>query len=425
MSDPAAGGSAQPPQGQPGGYAPSVAERFSAFQRAGGLVVPLITTLLAFFIAGLVVLVTTGNNPLSTYRAIFNGTGLSWFLHPGSYTIGIPFTESTVWFPLDTNSLESRDAYALQQTLLLTTTLIFTGLAVAFAFRCGMFNIGGQGQYIAGSMAAVWVGSSFASMAQFPHVVLGIAAAAVAGALLAGIAGILKATVGAHEVVVTIMLNWIMFYTARWLVGSDGPLNANIATSTSEDVADSGRLPTFWGLGVLQGAHVGIFIGIAALVVYSIVLNRTTLGYEVRAVGHSPDAARYGGISVARSYFLAMAIAGAFAVLGWEYRVADSTISLSTIGFLGIAVALLGRNTAIGTGLAALLFGALLTGTSQRNLDPEIFKPELASNLTTIIQGLVVIFVGADLLILYAWNARKKLRRGEAPPAAAHPEPTS
>ena len=145
-------------------------------------------------------------------------------------------------------------------------------------------------------------------------------------------------------------------------------------------------------------------------------------------MGHSPDAARYGGISVARSYFLAMAIAGAFAgiggsmdVLGWEYRVAASTISLSTIGFLGIAVALLGRNTAIGTGLAALLFGALLTGTSQRNLDPSIFKPELASNLTLIIQGLVVLFVGADLLILYVWSARRKLRRGQA----AQTEPAS
>jgi len=436
VSDPAAGGSAQPPQGEPGGYAPSVAERFSAFQRAGGLVVPIMTTVLAFFIAGLVVLVTTGSNPLSTYRAIFEGTGLTWFFHPGSYSVHVPFTDSTVWFPFNTNGLESpptassRAAYALQQTLLLTTTLIFTGLAVAFAFRCGLFNIGGQGQYIAGSLAAVWVGSSFASMAQFPHVVLGIAAAALAGALLAGIAGFLKATVGAHEVVVTIMLNWIMFWTGQWLLGSDGPLNANIATSTSEDVTDSGKIPTFWGLGILQGAHVGIFMGIAALIVYAIVLNRTTLGYEVRAVGHSPDAARYGGISVARSYFLAMAIAGAFAgiggsmdVLGWEYRVAASTISLSTIGFLGIAVALLGRNTAIGTGLAALLFGALLTGTSQRNLDPEVFKPELASNLTLLIQGLVVLFVGADLLILYAWNARKKLKRGEVPPA--QPEPAS
>jgi ABC-type uncharacterized transport system permease subunit len=421
----------QPPHAEPGGYAPSVAERFSAFQRAGGLIVPIVTTLLAFFIGGLVVLITTGHNPVSTYRAIFNGTGLVWFFHVGSHHVDIPFTNTHVWFPWNTNSLQSRDAYALQQTLLLTTTLIFTGLAVAFAFRCGLFNIGGQGQYIAGSLAAVWVGSSFASMAHFPHVVLAIAAAALAGALLAGIAGFLKATVGAHEVVVTIMLNWIMFYGGQWALGSGGPLNANAATSTSHDVTSSGRLPTFWGIGVLQGAHVGLFLGLAALVVYALVLNRTTLGYEVRAVGQSPEAARYGGINVARSYFLAMAIAGTFAgiggamdVLGWEYRVAASTISLSQIGFLGIAVALLGRNTAVGTGLAALLFGALLTGTSQRNLDPSVFRPELASNLTLLIQGLVVLFVGADLLILAIWNQRKKVRRrqttaGSEAPAGA------
>jgi ABC-type uncharacterized transport system permease subunit len=420
-------GPGEVPKQEPGGYAPSVAERFDVFQRAGGVIVPIVTTILAFFIGGLVVLITTGHNPISTYRAIFKGTGLTWFFHPGSYHVDLPFTGAQVWFPWNTDSLHSHDAYALQQTLLLTTTLIFTGLAVAFAFRCGLFNIGGQGQYIAGSLTSVWVGSSFAGMAQFPHVVLAIAAGALAGALLAGIAGFLKATVGAHEVVVTIMLNWIMFWTGQWLLGSDGPLNANPATSTSADVTETGRLPTFWGLGVLQGAHVGLFLGIAALVVYAIVLNRTTLGYEVRAVGHSPDAARYGGISVARSYFLAMAIAGMFAgiggamdVLGWEYRVAASTISLSQIGFLGIAVAFLGRNTAVGTGLAALLFGALLTGTSQRNLDPSIFRPDLASNLTLLIQGLVVLFVGADLLILYVWQARKKVRRSRAGPA---PEP--
>jgi general nucleoside transport system permease protein len=417
------------PRQEPGGYAPSVAERFDVFSRAGGIVTPLLTTLLAFVIGGLVVLATTGHNPLSTYRAIFAGTGLNWFFHPGSHHVDIPFTNTHVWFPWNTNSFQSRDAYALQQTLLLTTTLILTGLAVAFAFRCGLFNIGGQGQYIAGSLAAVWVGSSFASMAHFPHALFAVVAAAVAGALLAGIAGLLKATVGAHEVVVTIMLNWIMFWSGQWMLGEGGPLNHNVATSTSADVTSTGKLPTFWGLGILQGAHIGLFIGIAALVVYALILNRTTLGYEVRAVGHNPDAARYGGISVGRSYFLAMAIAGTFAglggamdVLGWEYRVASSTISLSQIGFLGIAVALLGRNTAIGTGLAALLFGALLTGTSQRNLDPSIFKPELASNLTLLIQGLVVLFVGADLLILYAWNARKKLTRRRPRP---QPEPAA
>ena len=127
----------------------------------------------------------------------------------------------------------------------------------------------------------------------------------------------------------------------------------------------------------------------------------------MRAVGFSPEAARYGGISVSRNYFLAMAISGSFAglagaldILGWQFRLSTSDIQTSTIGFTGIAVALLGRNTAVGVGFSALLFGALINGTSTRNLDPEIFQPELASNLTLLIQGLVVLFVGADVIVL-------------------------
>jgi general nucleoside transport system permease protein len=413
--DPSAEGSAAP-HGEPGGYAPSVAERLALYQRAGGIVTPLITTIIAFLVGGLVVLVTTQKNPLSTYKAIFEGTGLSWFFEVGSYDVGLPFTDERVWFPWNTNSFESVEAFNLQQTLVLTTTLIFTGLAVAFAFRCGLFNIGGQGQYIAGALAAVWVGSSFAGMSRFPHVVLSIGAAALAGALLAGIAGLLKATVGAHEVVTTIMLNWIMFWVGAWLLGVGGPLNADPAQQSSDYVAESAKLHVFWGLPDLQGLHIGFFLAIGALVVYSFVLNRTTLGYEVRAVGFNPDAARYGGISVARNYFLAMAIAGLFAgfagavdILGWQYRITASDVQTSTIGFLGIAVALLGRNTAIGVGLSSLLFASLLTGTSQRNLDPEVFQPELGSNLTLLIQGLVVLFVGADLLVIAVWRARGRL----------------
>jgi ABC-type uncharacterized transport system permease subunit len=412
------------PHAEPGGYAPSVAERLAFYQRAGGIVTPLITTVLAFFVGGLVVLITTGSNPLSTYKAIFEGTGLSWFFEVGSYDVGLPFTDERVWFPWNTNSFESVAAFNLQQTLVLTTTLILTGLAVAFAFRCGLFNIGGQGQYIAGTLAAVWVGSSFVGLNRLSHVLLAMGAAALAGALLAGIAGFLKATVGAHEVVTTIMLNWIMFWTGAWLLGVGGPLNEDPAQQSSEYVAESGKLHVFWGLPNLQGLHIGFFLAIGMLFVYSLVLNRTTLGYEVRAVGFNPDAARYGGISVARNYFLAMAIAGLFAglagamdILGWQYRITASDVQGSTIGFLGIAVALLGRNTAIGVGLSALLFASLLTGTSQRNLDPEIFKPELGSNLTLLIQGLVVLFVGADLLVIALWQARRRIIPGRLRPA--------
>jgi general nucleoside transport system permease protein len=418
-----------PPASSPEAGPPSVAERLAFYQRAGGIVAPLMTALLAFVIAGLVILVTTGNNPLSTYRAIFDGTGLNWFLHVGSHQIGVPFSNAKVWFPWDTGSVA---ALNLQQTLLIMTPLILTGIAVAFAFRCGLFNIGGSGQYTVGALVGVQFGVWFAGMPKPLHVLLVTAAATIAGAAWAGIAGFLKATVGAHEVITTIMLNWIALWIGSYLVGFNGPMQDPRAVSApvTRPIADSAKLPVFWGNPALQGLHIGFFIAIGALVVYWIILKRTTLGYEVRAVGFNAEAARYGGISVRKSYFLAMAISGAFAglagaidILGWEFNLDLTVVQTVQIGFIGIAVALLGRNNPVGIFLAALLFGALLTGTSTRNLDPSIFKPELAGNLTRIIQGLVVLFVGADLLIVYFWaTIRKpflKLRRRSTVEATA------
>jgi simple sugar transport system permease protein len=400
----------QPAQPTGGDYAPSVAERLALYQRAGGIVTPILTAVLAFAIGGLVVL-ASGSNPLSTYRAIFNGSGLNWL------------------FPWVTGADRAVAATNLQQTLLLTTPLILCGLAVAFAFRCGMFNIGGQGQYIVGSIVGVWVGSSFTGMNGVLHIILAIVLGGLAGAAWAGIAGLLKATVGAHEVISTIMLNWIAFWIGSWLFSLGGPLQSKAngaSVPVSNDVAENAHLHVFWGDPVLQGLHVGFFIAITALVVYWVTLNRTTLGYQVRAVGFNPEAARYGGIGVARNYFTAMAIAGTFAgvagaidILGWEFRLNVNDIQNSSVGFIAIAVALLGRNTAVGVFFSALLFGALLNGTSTRHLDPSIFRPDLAGNLTSIIQGLVVLFVGADVLILWLWNQRRRLksRRTEAPEA--------
>ena len=397
---------APPPTG--GDYAPSVAERMAFYQRAGGVVTPVITTLLAFLIGGIVV-AATGHNPISTYKGIFEGTGLNWF------------------FPWVTGAERDNAEFNLQQTLLVTTPLMLTGLAVAFAFRCGMFNIGGQGQYIVGAITAVWVGTVWADLPGVPHAIIAILLAMLAGALWAGIAGILKATVGAHEVITTIMLNWIAYWVGTYAFGLGGPLqnDQNASVPISNDVVEDVKLHVWWGDPLLQGLHIGFFIAIAALAVYWFTLNRTTLGYEVRAVGYNPEAARYGGINVARNYFLAMAIAGMFAglggaldILGWQYRLGQLDIQTTQIGFFGIAVALLGRNTAIGVGLGALLFGALLYGTSTRSLDPDVFPPELAGNLTLMIQALVLLFVGADLLVLYIWNLRRRVRRrGAGPPA--------
>ncbi|HSC64132.1 MAG TPA: ABC transporter permease, partial [Caldimonas sp.] len=354
----------------------------------------------------------------AVYKAVFEGAGLNWFFHFGNYHIDIPFTNHQVWFWWNT-STNTTAAYNLTQTLLTTTPLILTGLAVAFAFRCGLFNIGGQGQYLVGAIVGVYVGSRFVDMAHIPHVLLAIALASLAGAVWGGIAGFLKATVGAHEVITTIMLNWIAYWGGSYFFGRGGPLqnHQDVSIPISDDIAKGAHLSPIWGNPALQALHSGIFIAIGALIAFYIILNRTTLGYEVRAVGFNPEAARYGGISVGRNFVIAMGISGLFAglagvidILGWQFRLGVLDVQVSNIGFIGIAVALLGRNTAVGVGLAALLFGALLTGTSTRSLDPNIFPPQLAGNLALMIQALVLLFVGADLLIIYIWQARKKLR---------------
>jgi general nucleoside transport system permease protein len=350
----------------------------------------------------------TGHNPLLAYHDIFNGAGLNWIFHP-------------------TTSTQDAAAYNLSQTLLQTSTLILTGLAVAFAFRCGMFNIGGQGQYFIGLVVANWVGISLAGLNSFPHILLAIVAATLAGAVWAGIAGVLKATTGAHEVISTIMLNWIAYYLASWLFGDGGPLHntdpTQVTSPVSDPVAHSAQLPVIWGTSGFQGLDIGFLIAIAALVVFWAVLNRTTLGFEVRAVGFNPDAAAYGGINVKKNLIRAMAISGAFAglagaidMLGYLFKYGQLDVQVSQIGFIGIAVALLGRNTALGVFLGALLFGSLLYGTTQ-GLSSNVIQPELAQQLTYIIQGLVVLFIGADLLILYLWNSRRRLR--PRPPAEA------
>ena len=200
-----------------------------------------------------------------------------------------------------------------------------------------------------------------------------------------------------------------------------GPLqNSNPAQKdvpVSNDVVQGAKLPVFWGDPDLQGLHIGLFIAIGALLVFWVLLNRTTLGFEVRAVGFNPDAARASGISVRRNYIVVMAICGAFAglagtldVLGWQFRIAVNDVQIGNLGFFGIAVALLGRNTAVGTFFSALLFGALITGTSGRTLDPTVFEPALATNLTSMIQGLVVLLVSTDVIVLWLWRMRRRRR---------------
>jgi general nucleoside transport system permease protein len=369
----------------------------------GGLFTALAAAVLAFFVGGLVV-VATGHDPFAAYKAIFAGTGLNWF------------------FPWVQGDERFSAALDLQQTLIITAPLMLTALAVAFAFRCGMFNIGGQGQYFVGLLTALYLGHVFVGMPRPLHVLICCVGAILGGAVWAGIAGFLKAAVGAHEVISTIMLNWIALWVGKYLVELGGWMQGSEPdVPRSYDVADSAKIWPIWG--ALQPLHAGIFIALFALVVYHFLLNRTTLGYEVRAVGFNPEAARYGGINVSKNYILAMGIAGAFAglagavdILGWKFHQAINDYDVSAVGFIGIAVALLGRNKAVGILFAAVLFGALQVGTSPRQLSGTDFPPELATNLSTMIQALIILFVGAELLIIYAWNVRKKVGIGRGAP---------
>ena len=391
----------------------TVASRLSGYLRGGGIITPLLTALIAFFIGGLVVALT-GSNPFTTYKAIFDGTGLNWLL---------PWTSS------DDRIIAAQN---LQQTLIITTPLILTGLAVGLAFRAGLFNIGGNGQYIVGMIAAVFVGTRLGGLPGVLHIVLAVVAAMAAGGAWAALAGWLRSATGANEVISTIMLNWIALWIGVYLFGLGGPLQGSQpSVPVSADIFHSARLPVFWGDPELQGLHIGIFLALAAAGLVWVLLNRSVPGYEIKAVGFNPDAAEYGGINPGRQQVKAMAIcgllaglAGAMDILGWQFRLATNDIQISQIGFLGIAVALLGRNTALGTVIAALLFGALVNGTSVRNLDPEVFRPDLATNLTTIIQGLVVLFVSGDVLVVVLWRLRGRLPRrpGDAPAAPAPAE---
>jgi len=372
----------------------------------------LLTVFLALIVGGLA-MAFTGANPLNVYKDLVVGAGFDWPFHliPGN--------------PLGVNALLAENN--LVATLVLFTPLVLTGFAVAFAFRCGLFNIGGTGQFWVGSVCALVVAQHVGGPG---GMVLATIAAGIGGAIWAGIAGGLKAYRGAHEVITTIMLNWIAIYTTQYLFAVAGPLTDNsVGNGVSKNILESAQYPGIWG--VVQKIHIGIFLALACAVVYYVILNRTTLGYEVRAVGFNPEAARYGGISVKRSIVAAMAICGAFAglagavqVLGVNYAIPASDVPVIDIGFTGIAVALLGRNTAVGVVLAALLFAALQSGGTQLSGS---FNPELASGVSNIIQGTIILLVGGELVVRWLVGRAKHERvvpdvNPNAPPPQLPPQ---
>jgi simple sugar transport system permease protein len=292
---------------------------------------------------------------------------------------------------------------AWSETLLRATPLILGGLAVAFAFKASLFNIGANGQMILGAIFATFIGFTF-DITGWILVPFALAGGVLGGFLWGGIAGVLKATTGAHEVITTIMLNFVAAFLLAYLLTTDTFLPENGTTPVSKEVYEQARLYRF-----IEGERVdiGIFIAIAAVVLVWWVLEHTTLGFKVKAVGINPSAAKYSGMKVALITALTLASAGGLAGLGGSTVVLGATGVLTggvigQLGFDAIAVALLGRSNPWGVLAAAILFGGLNAGAVNMQAVTQI-----PVDIVVVIQALIILFVAAPDLVRAIYRVKK------------------
>ncbi len=349
---------------------------------------PVFAVILAMITGAIVILITWPDKTVDRFTNVFNAY---FALFTGSY-----------------GSLAS-----ISDTLVKVSPLIFASISVAIAFRAGLFNIGAAGQLAVGAMAADIIGLTFTSSPSWVLIPTMLLASILAGAIWGGIAGFLKAWRGAHEVVTTIMLNWIAFYATDYLINS-APFAAPFGTTQTVALPPNGTLPPIVGVynqifgngqplldTFTYKVDISFFFALIALVIYWFIISRTTFGYEIRVIGQNPKAAKYAGIPTRRNIFLVMAIAGGFAGLAGStnlmgqsgYNLTATAFSALPTGFDAIAVALLGQTTAIGILLASLLIGGLRSGStamqSLAHVDP---------NLILIIEALVLFFIAAQFL---------------------------
>jgi simple sugar transport system permease protein len=346
------------------------------------VVVPLLAVVMALIIGGVIMLAT--------------GVGLE--------SIGRSYVA------LFTGSLGS--TYAISETLTAAAPLTLAGLGIALAFRAGLFNIGAEGQLLVGGMAAVIVGFSFEGVPAIIHLPLALIAAALAGAVWAGIAGWLRAATGAHEVITTIMLNLTSLRLVDYLLRNPPVQRPDRSDPISRSVLDSAELPHLLGwLDPVLRLHAGIILAVLAVVFVYWLLFRTTIGFEFRAAGLNPDAARYAGMRAGLIIVMVMGLAGALAGLAGANQVLGVLGRASPnfsggIGFDAIAVALLGRSHPVGVLLAGVLFGALQAGGRQMQA-----LAGVSLDLIGIIQALIIIFIAAPMLVraVVPWLFRRRI----------------
>jgi simple sugar transport system permease protein len=342
---------------------------------------PLIAVAAAFLIGAMIVF-SVGDSPVKVYRLLISGA-FGLFDAQGNFTFD-------TW------------GYTLFQT----TPLIFTGLAVALAFKCGLLNIGAEGQLYVGAFAAAWVGITFTKFPGFVLIPMAMIAAMGAGAVWGAIPGALKARFGSHEVINTIMMNFIAiglvsYLTQRFYKEQGDPIMRTAPIADQAQIARFSTLLSPFGIDFPQRIplNVSFLLALLAAFLVWVLLWRTKWGYEIRAVGSNPAAAEYGGVSVRKQIVLAMALSGALAgmvgvndVLGYHYRYHHDFSP--GYGFAGIAVAMLGRNHPAGVALAALLIGALNSG----GLPVDIFTDKVSKDLVLVLQAIIILFVAMEAL---------------------------
>jgi general nucleoside transport system permease protein len=365
--------------------------------RFQAVLVPVLSVVTALAL-GAVIIFVSGGNPLRAYAGLYEGS----IGCPGSLSRGAP----------EVTRLVCADSVA--DTLITATPYILAGLAVAVAFKGGLFNIGAEGQLLAGSLAAVLVGYSISGVPRLVHVPLALAAGIAAGAAWGAIPGALKAFTGAHEVIVTIMLNYVAATMTSFLLSGVMKDPRSGAVARTRYIEDSARLPDLAPSADIL-LHLGVVLAVLAAVGIWWLLYRTTLGFEIRTVGSNPHAARYAGISVGRTIVTTMAIAGGLGGMAGAVEVTGvnyyHTPGFSVgYGFDSIAIALLGRAHPLGVIPAALLFGGLRAGASRMQ-----FLTQIPVDIIQVIQALVLLFVAAPAIVRWLYRVRRPTTIGGVP----------
>ncbi|CAB4650377.1 unannotated protein [freshwater metagenome] len=356
-------------------------------------ILPVIAFALALFVGGLVIGFTDS-------RVLSKISSPISFIRVFASTVGNAYLALFQGAIFDPNLAEGHGLltgfYPLSQTVVNAAPLVLCGLSVAIAFKAGLFNIGAQGQFILGAIGASYVGFHY----QLPivvHIVVAIVAAIVLSALWGGFVGLLKAKTGAHEVIVTIMLNYIAANFLLWLLGTTAFLRPGRLDPLAPPIKESARLLRLFGDN--YSVNVGIFISFFVALLFWLLINRSTWGFKTRAVGANSSAARTAGISVQKITIGTMLIAGALSglagaihVLGFQYELTSDVAG--SFGFDAITVALLGRGGPVGVVLASMLFAGLRVGgtTMQANVQVPV-------EIVLVIQALVVLFIAAPGLI--------------------------